>query len=93
MRAHAVFAHVLHITGLGVTLDPEFWAPELIPGAMDILRPPVPAGTVQKWRVWLRKRHLAHKKRPSEEVAAEKVATTEDWTEQMERLILKDILY
>ena len=66
LRAHAILANVLHITGMGSMLDPEYWAPELIPGAMDIIRPPIPAGTVQ---TWLRKLHLARRRRASDVVS------------------------
>ena len=82
--AHAILANVLHITHItGLGLDPEYWAPELIPGAMDIISPPVPAGTVQ---TWLRRFHLARKQRLSDVVVAEKVAPAEDWLEPLQRL-------
>ena len=91
LRAHAILANVLHLTGMGSMLDPEYWAPELIPGAMDIIRPPIPAGSARKWRVcrWLREHYLAHKRRSVfDEIVPEKVAAADDWLEPSHRLTM-----
>ncbi|RPD76811.1 hypothetical protein L226DRAFT_532837 [Lentinus tigrinus ALCF2SS1-7] len=55
LRAHAIFANILHLSGLGFMLDPEWWAPELV--VREIQAPIVlPLRGVRKRRDSLRQR-------------------------------------